>query len=148
MSYKVDRFPGVFAAVLAAFVLASCVDAAWSKDGGGGSGGGHGGEGTHDGGGTSGGDDNGGDNHGGPGRDDGLDHDFAERAVRNGELKPLAAVLRTVRTAKAGKVIGVDLAQTAGQAIVYRIVLLASGNERWQAVVDAKTNVLIDLRRY
>lgn len=152
MRIKIERFQGVLAAGLAAAILASSVDLAWCRDGGGGSGGGNGGGGSHDGGrgggGDDGGDDHGGDDNRGPGHDDGLDHDFAERAVRNGELTSLAAVLRTVRAAKAGKIIGVDLAQSAGRAFVYRIVLLASGNERWQALVDARTNVLIELRRY
>ena len=155
--------------IAALLVLAAC-QGAWAKDGGGSGGGGSGGGGSGSGGsggGSSGGsgsgdnghgdghdgggghDDSGGDGHGGQGsRHEIYDHDYAERAVARGELKPLATVLGTVRSAKDGRVISVDLTRSDGKGLVYRVVLLASGGERWQAVVDARRNILIDLRRF
>ena len=98
-------------------------------------------------------DDSGGDNAGRQGASDGrsldggLDHDFAKRGVGQSELAPLAAVLRTVRAAQVGQVVDVGLARTSDRRIVYRVMILSPDDQRWQVIVDAKNNVLIDKRR-
>lgn len=80
--------------------------------------------------------------------DDLSDQEYARRGVERGEMVPLSSVLRTVRAARPGRVVNVDLVRTTRRGAIYRVVVMGSEHDLWQISVDAERNRILGMRRY
>jgi hypothetical protein len=76
------------------------------------------------------------------------DQDYARREVERGEMVPLSRVLRTVRAAKPGRVVDIDLVRRTGTGSVYLIVVMGFDADLWQVSVDARRNTILKMRRF
>ncbi|MGH6879859.1 PepSY domain-containing protein [Hypericibacter sp.] len=73
------------------------------------------------------------------------DQDRARAAVESGEVKPLGAILKTVRQKYKGQVLDTQLLDLGGHW-VYRVRLLTQDGQALDIGVDGKSGQIIDVQ--
>lgn len=81
-----------------------------------------------------------------PAHGDGARHDEVLRAVRAGELRPLAEIMQLVRPRLRGDIVRVEAERKRGMW-VYEIRIIGEDGKRSDVYVDGKTAEIIRVKR-
>jgi uncharacterized membrane protein YkoI len=76
------------------------------------------------------------------------DHDRARHALQQGEIRPIAEILRRVQSDIPGEIIEVELereTRSGGLRWVYELTLIGPDGQRLEARVDAATAELLEV---
>lgn len=78
------------------------------------------------------------------GRGRGGDHERARRALKEGEVRPLAEILEEIRRRFGGEVIEVELDEDDDRT-VYELTILTHSGRLLEVVVDAATGAVLEV---
>lgn len=74
------------------------------------------------------------------------DQDRARRALEAGEILPLSDILEVAQTARAGRVIEIELGREDGQWL-YELELVSPDGQLFEIEIDAATGVILEIER-